>query len=90
MSHAATSTQTNAATMKKKSPFDEATGALSKLAIGKKMRTVNPRVPPNANSHTKEDGTNPARTYFVALNSISSEVIIIMRIYLVVFHYIVE
>lgn len=80
MSHAATSTQTVAA-IKKKSPFDEATGALSKLAIGKKMRTVNPRVPPNANSHAKEDGSNPARKYFIVNSSLQKLICIIYMIY---------
>lgn len=70
VSHAAISTQTTVATIKKKSPFDEATGALSKIAISKKMRTGNPRVPPNANSHTKDEGSNPARKYFIIINSI--------------------
>lgn len=63
VSHAVTSTQTNVATIKKKIPFDDAAGALSKLAIGKKMRTVNPRVPPSSAVHSKDDGSNSASTY---------------------------
>lgn len=62
ITHAAISTQTTIATIKKKIPFDDAAGALTKLAIGKKMRTVNPRVPPNTGAHPKDDGNNTAST----------------------------
>lgn len=62
MSHTATSTQTTVATIKKKLPFDDAAGALTKLAIGKKMRTVNPRVPPNTGAHVKDDGNNASKS----------------------------
>lgn len=64
VSHAATSTQTTVATIKKKIPFDDAAGAFTKLGIGKKMRTVNPRVPPNAGSHVKDDGSNSASKFY--------------------------
>ncbi len=60
VSHAATSTQTTVATIKKKIQFDDATGAFTKLAMGKKIRTVNPRVPPNSGAHAKDDGSNSA------------------------------
>lgn len=65
VSHAATSTQTTVATIKKKIPFDATNGALTKLAIGKKMRAVNSRVPPNTGAHTKDDTNNTASMYNV-------------------------